>query len=28
VEEFVATVMRLLSVRSSGSVYPVDLGHL
>ena len=28
VEEFVATVVRLLSVRSSGGVYPVDLGHL
>jgi 3-oxoacyl-[acyl-carrier protein] reductase len=28
VEEFVATVLRLLSVRSSGGVYPVDLGHL
>ena len=28
VEEFVATVVRLLSVRSSGGVYPVYLGHL
>jgi NAD(P)-dependent dehydrogenase (short-subunit alcohol dehydrogenase family) len=28
VEEFVATVVRLLSVRSTGSIYPVDLGHL
>jgi 3-oxoacyl-[acyl-carrier protein] reductase len=28
VEEFVATVIRLLSVRSSGGVYAVDLGHL
>jgi 3-oxoacyl-[acyl-carrier protein] reductase len=28
VEEFVATVVRLLAVRSSGGVYPVDLGHL
>jgi hypothetical protein len=28
VQEFVATVVRLTSVRSSGGVYPVDLGHL
>jgi len=28
VEEFVATVVRLLLVRSSGGIYPVDLGHL
>ena len=28
VGEFVATVVRLLSVRSSGGVYPVDLGYL
>jgi 3-oxoacyl-[acyl-carrier protein] reductase len=28
VEEFVATILRLSSVRSSGGIYPVDLGHL
>src|SRR3989338_637408 len=28
VQEFVDTVLRLCSVRSSGSVYPLDFGHL
>lgn len=28
VQEFVDTVVRLCFVRSSGSVYPLDLGHL
>jgi 3-oxoacyl-[acyl-carrier protein] reductase len=28
VEEFVATILRLVSVRSSGGIYPMDLGHL
>jgi len=28
VDEFVQTVLRLSMVRSSGSVYPLDLGHL
>ena len=28
VEEFVATVLRLAEVRSTGSVYPLDFGHL
>src|SRR5262245_14318834 len=28
VEEFAQTVLRLSSVRSSGGIYPVDLGHL
>ncbi|OHA91559.1 MAG: hypothetical protein A2758_00385 [Candidatus Zambryskibacteria bacterium RIFCSPHIGHO2_01_FULL_49_18] len=28
VREFVATVLRLAEVRSSGSVYPLDFGHL
>ncbi len=28
VEEFVQTVLRLCNVRSSGSTYPLDLGHM
>lgn len=28
VQEFVDTVVRLCFVRSSGSIYPLDLGHL